>query len=121
MLTHIIKTNKHLALFGSVSKVRKFKKRYVFLRDTLGLEVYQRLSLEAKYQITKYAMENNMPQADKHALRNVVISISPVSKKIKVLDGSIEENIVRTNNQPKILYIGMDEIYVDLQFGVNVI
>lgn len=40
-------------------------------------------------------MEENMSQAARHALRNTQISRSTVSKKIKVLDGSINEVITR--------------------------
>ena len=43
-------------------------------------------------------MDENMSQAARHALRNTVVSRSTVSKKIKVLNGSIKENITRTNN-----------------------
>ena len=60
-----------------------------------------------------------MSQAAKYALRNTVVSRSTVSKKIKVLDGSIKENIKRTVNQPKVLYIEMDEIHANLQHGGN--
>lgn len=56
-----------------------------------------------------------MSQATKHALRNTVVSRSTVSKKIKVLDDSI----TRTTNQPDILYIEMDEIHANLQYGGN--
>ena len=60
-----------------------------------------------------------MSQAAKHALRNIIISRSTVSKKLKVLDGSIEEIITKSNNQPLTLYIEMDEIHANLQHGGN--
>lgn len=60
-----------------------------------------------------------MSQSARHALRNTVVSRSTVSKKIKVLDGSIDENITRTDSQPDILYIEMDEIHANLQKGGN--
>lgn len=44
-----------------------------------------------------------MSQATKHALRNTIISRSTVSKKIKILDGSINEVIAKSTNQPDIL------------------
>lgn len=92
---------------------------YVPLRDVLHIKPYQRITNEAEYQLVKYAMEENMSQSAKHALRNITLSRSTVSKKIKVLDGSIEENITRTTNQPNVLYIEMDEIHANLQKGGN--
>ena len=98
---------------------KKTKERYVPLRDILHLKPYQRLTNEAEYQLIKYAMEENMSQAARHALRNTQISRSTVSKKIKVLDGSINEVITRSANQPDVLYIEMDEIHANLQHGGN--
>ena len=95
------------------------KERYVPLRDILNLKPYQRLTNEAEYQLIKYAMSENMSQAARHALRNTVISRSTVSKKMKVLDGSIVENIAKSTNQPDVLYIEMDEIHANLQHGGN--
>jgi len=105
---------------NSTSYVNKqTKERFVLLREILHLKPYQRLTNEAEYQLVKYAMDENMSQAARHALRNIVISRSTVSKKIKVLDGTIEENITRVSNQPSILYIEMDEIHANLQHGGN--
>ena len=105
---------------NSTSYVNKTtKERFVLLREILHLKPYQRLTNEAEYQLIKYAMDENMSQAARHALRNTVISRSTVSKKIKVLDGTIQENITRTNNQPDILYIEMDEIHANLQHDGN--
>ena len=105
---------------NSTSYVNKTtKERFVLLREILHLKPYQRLTNEAEYQLIKYAMDENMSQAARHALRNTVISRSTVSKKIKVLDGTIQENITRTNNQPDILYIEMDEIHANLQRDGN--
>ena len=98
---------------------KETKEYYVPLRDVLHLKPYQRLTNEAEYQLVKYAMEENMSQAARHALRNTQISRSTVSKKIKVLDGTIKENIIRTDNQPDVLYIEMDEIHANLQKGGN--
>ena len=95
--------------------------RYVFLREVLNLKPYQRLTNEAEYQLIKYAMDVNMSQAGKYALRNVVISRSTVSKKLAKLDGSIKEEIRKSVNQPKTLYIEMDEIHANLQHGGNCI
>ena len=95
--------------------------RFVFLREVLHLKPYQRLTNEAEYQLTKYAMDVNMSQAGKYALRNVIISRSTVSKKLAKLDGSIKEEIRKSTNQPKILYIEMDEIHANLQKGGNCI
>lgn len=95
--------------------------RFVFLREVLHLKPYQRLTNEAEYQLTKYAMDVNMSQAGKYALRNVVISRSAVSKMLAKLDGSIKEEIKKSINQPKILYIEMDEIHANLQHGGNCI
>lgn len=93
--------------------------RFVLLREILHLKPYQRLTNEAEYQLIKYAMDENMSQAARHALRNTIISRSTVSKKIKVLDGTIVENVTRTDNQPPVLYIEMDEIHANLQHGGN--
>ena len=94
-------------------------KRFVLLREILNLKPYQRLTNEAEYQLIKYAMDENMSQSARHALRNTVISRSTVSKKIAKLDGSINEVITRCENQPDILYIEMDEIHANLQHGGN--
>ncbi len=98
---------------------KKTKQRFVLLRDLLYLKPYQRLTNEAEYQLIKYAMSENMSQAGRHALRNVIISRSTVSKKIKVLDGSIIEDITKSTKQPEVLYIEMDEIHANLQHGGN--
>lgn len=95
------------------------KERFVPLRDILNLKPYQRLTNEAEYQLIKYAMEFNMSQAGKNALRHNIIHRSTVSRKMKVLDGSIKEDIAKSNSQPKILYIEMDEIHANLQHGGN--
>lgn len=105
---------------NSTSYINKItKERFVLLREILHLKPYQRLTNEAEYQLIKYAMDENMSQAARHALRNTIISRSTVSKKIKVLDGTIEENITRTDNQPDVLYIEMDEIHANLQHNGN--
>ena len=105
---------------NSTSYINKETGEYfVPLRDILHLKPYQRLTNEAEYQLTKYSMEENMSQAAKHALRNTQVSRSTVSKKIKVLDGSINEVITKSTNQPNILYIEMDEIHANLQKGGN--
>ena len=113
-------TSVGLITINSTSYInKKTKERYVPLRDILHLKPYQRLTNEAEYQLIKYAMEENMSQAARHALRNTQISRSTVSKKIKVLDGSINEVITRSANQPDVLYIEMDEIHANLQHGGN--
>ena len=105
---------------NSTSYINKETKEYFIpLRDILHLQPYQRLTNEAEYQLIKYAMEENMSQSAKHALRNTIISRSTVSKKIKILDGTIKENIERVANQPDVLYIEMDEIHANLQRGGN--
>ena len=105
---------------NSTSYINKqTKERFVLLREILHLKPYQRLTNEAEYQLIKYAMDENMSQSARHALRNTIISRSTVSKKIKVLDGTIEENITRIAYQPDTLYIEMDEIHANLQHGGN--
>lgn len=105
---------------NSTSYVNKTtKERFVLLREILHLKPYQRLTNEAEYQLIKYSMSENMSQTAKHALRNTILSRSTVSKKIKVLDGTIEENITKSINQPDVLYIEMDEIHANLQHGGN--
>lgn len=95
------------------------KQYYIPLRDILHLKPYQRLTNEAEYQLIKYAMSENMSQSARHALRNTIVSRSTVSRKIKVLDGSINEVITKSTNQPDVLYIEMDEIHANLQKGEN--
>lgn len=105
---------------NSTSYVDKNTKEYFIpLRDILHLKPYQRLTNEAEYKLVKYAMEDNMSQSAKHALRNITVSRSCVSKKIKVLDGSINEQITKSNSQPDVLYIEMDEIHANLQVNGN--
>lgn len=98
---------------------KKTKERFVLLREILNLKPYQRLTNEAEYQLIKYAMDENMSQSSRHALRNTQVSRSTVSKNIKVLDGSINESIVRSTVQPDTLYIEMDEIHANIQHGGN--
>lgn len=98
---------------------KETKERFVLLREILHLKPYQRLTNEAEYQLIKYAMDENMSQSARHALRNVVVHRSTVSKKIKPLNGSIKENINKSNNQSNTLYIEMDEIHANLQKGGN--
>ena len=98
---------------------RETKKSYYPIRDILNLKAYQRMTNEAEHTITKYAMENNMSQAAKHALRNTPISRSTVSKKVAKLNGSIKEDIKKSTNQPDVLYIEIDEIHANLQHGGN--
>lgn len=93
--------------------------RFVPLRDILDLKPYQRLTNEAEYQLIKYSMEFNMTQAGKCALRHNIIHRSTISRKMKVLDGSIKEDITKSSHQPKVLYIEMDEIHANLQQGGN--
>ena len=98
---------------------KRTKDRFVLLREILHLKPYQRLTNEAEYQLIKYAMDENMSQSARHALRNIIISRSTVSKKIAKLNGSIKENIIRVENQPDVLYIEMDEIHANLQKDGN--
>ena len=116
----ILITSVGVITINSTSYIDKeTKEYYVPLRDILHLKPYQRLTNEAEYQLIKYAMDENMSQAARHALRNTQISRSTVSKKIKVLDGSIEEDTTKSTNQPDILYIEMDEIHANLQKDGN--
>ena len=95
------------------------KKRYVFIRDVLNLKPYQRITDEAQYQLTKYAMEENMSQSARHAIRNNEVSRSIVSKLIKNFKGTVKEQIKRVDSTPNILYIEMDEIHANLQIKGN--
>ena len=91
------------------------KERFVLLRELLNLKPYQRLTNEAEYQLIKFAMDENMSQAARHAIRNTQVHRSTVSRKLAKLNGSIIENITKSTNQPDILYIEMDEIHANLQ------
>ena len=101
------------------SKDKDSHEYFVLLRSILNLKPYQRLTNEAEYQLVKYAMSENMSQSARHALRNAEVHRSCVSRKLAKLDGSIIENIKRTDNQPDTLYIEMDEIHANLQIGGN--
>ena len=123
-----IKETRHRTLITSIGCIhvkstsyydKKTKEHFVLLREILHLKPYQRLTNEAEYQLVKYAMDENMSQSARHALRNTQVSRSTVSKKIAKLDGSIIENITKSNNQPDILYMEMDEIHANLQKGGN--
>ena len=123
-----IKETRKRTLITSVGCIRvnstsyydeKTKQRFNLLREILHLKPYQRLTNEAEYQLIKYAMDENMSQSARHALRNTQVSRSTVSKKIGKLDGSIVENITKSSVQPNILYIEMDEIHANLQKGGN--
>ena len=70
---------------------KETKERFVLLREILHLKPYQRLTNEAEHQLIKYAMDENMSQSARHALRNTQVSRSTVSKKIAKLDSSIIE------------------------------
>ena len=50
---------------------KETKERFVLLREILHLKPYQRLTNEAEYQLIKYAMDENMSQSARHALRNI--------------------------------------------------
>lgn len=105
---------------NSTSYINKETNEYFIpLRDILHLKPYQRLTNEAEYQIIKYAMEENISQSAKHALRNTPISRNCVSKKIRLLNGSIVEDVTKSTTQPDILYIEMDEIHANLQHNGN--
>ncbi len=95
------------------------KKRYVFIRDVLNLKPYQRVTDEAQYQLTKYAMEENMSQSARHAIRNNEVSRSYVSRLIKNFKGTVKEQFTRIDNTPNILYIEIDEIHANLQIKGN--
>lgn len=95
------------------------KKRYVFMRDVLNLKPYQRITDEAQYQLTKYAMEENMSQSARHAIKNYEVSRSIVSKLIKNFKGTVKEQITRVDINPSVLYIEMDEIHANLQIKGN--
>ncbi len=98
---------------------KKTNERYAFLREVLHLKPYQRITDEAEYEIIKYAKENNMSQASRHTIRNTQISRSAVSKKIRSLKGSVNPEIRRVDNTPKVLFIEMDEIHANLQTNKN--
>ena len=98
---------------------RNTNERYSFIRDLLHIKPYQRITDEAEYELTKYAMSENMAQAARHAILGEQVSRSIVSKKIKNFKGTIHEDIKRTDNTPRVLYIEMDEIHANLQDGTN--
>lgn len=98
---------------------KETNERYVFMRNLLNIKPYQRITDDAQYELTKRAMSENMSQAAKYGIRNTVVSRSTVSKMIKNFKGTIHEQIIRTNNTPKVLYIEIDEIHANLQIKGN--
>ena len=127
-LNYNIKETRKRTLITSVGSItinstsyinKSTKERFVLLREILHLKPYQRITNEAELQLIEYAKEANMSQSARHALRNTVVSRSTVSKKIKALKGSIKDEPTRVNEQPDVLYIEMDEIHANLQFGGN--
>lgn len=96
-------------------KDRQTKKEFCYIRDVLGLKPYQRMTDTAEYKLVKYAMEDNMASSGRHAIRDTIISRTTVSRKIKAFKGSLHEDITKTTNQPKVLYIEMDEVHANLQ------
>ena len=100
-------------------KNKETNKSYIFLREILNLKPYQRMTDKAEFELINYAKEENMSQAAKHAIRNTLVSRSTVSKKIKNAKGTIHEEIKKTDTQPDVLFIEMDEIHANLQKGGN--
>lgn len=94
---------------------KQTKKSYCYIRDVLNLKPYQRMTENAEYCLINYAKEDNMASAGRHAIRNTIISRTTVSRRIKRLKGSLHEDIHKTENQPKVLYIEMDEVHANLQ------
>lgn len=91
------------------------KKSFNYIRELLNILPYQRTTLYAEYIITKHAMENNMSQAARYAIRNTEVSRSMVSKLLSKLDGSIYEPIPKVKRIVPVLYIETDEIHANLQ------
>ena len=73
----------------------------------------------AEYCLVNYAKEDNMASAGRHAIRNTIISRTTVSRRVKNLKGSPHEDIHKTKNQPKVLYIEMDKVHAKLQNKFN--
>lgn len=96
-------------------KDKETGKSFNYTRDLLNLLPYQRVTLYAEYTIAKYAIENNMSQAARNALRNTEVTRSYVSKLLSKLDGSIHEKIPDVKKAIDILYIETDEIHANLQ------
>ena len=94
---------------------KESKKSFCYIRDILNLKPYQRMTDNAEYCLINYAKEDNMASAGRHAIRNTIISRTTVSRRIKSLKGSLHEEIKKTDSQPKVLYIEMDEIHANLQ------
>lgn len=93
---------------------------YCFIRDdVLNFKPYQRISNEAEYKIIKYASENNMSQAARYAIKNVILSRATISNKIRSYNGTLPIVYNKINNQRDILYIEMDEIHVNMQKQVT--
>lgn len=93
---------------------------YSFIRDdVLKLVRYQRMTNQAELSLIKYAMDENMSQSSRHAIRNTVVSRATVSNKIKKIKGSLNVEITRAKETPEVIYIEMDEVHANLQHGGN--
>lgn len=94
---------------------KETKKILNYTRDILNLCPYQRISDTAEYLLIKFAMENNYSMAAKYAIKNTQVSRTTVANKVRNLNGNLNEDVEKTNNQPNVLYIEMDEVHANLQ------
>lgn len=94
---------------------KKSKKLLNYTRDILNLKPYQRISDTAEYLLIKFAMENNYSMAAKYAIKNAQVSRTTVANKVRNLNGNLNEKVEKTQNQPNVLYIEMDEVHANLQ------
>ena len=90
-------------------------KSYYYTREILNMIPYQRLTLTAEYKIVKYAMEFNMAQAGRLAIRNHEVSRSLVAKIVKNLKGSLHEKPPEKKKFIKVIYVEVDEVHANLQ------
>lgn len=114
-----------VTIFGNISfsfrryKDRETKEQYIFVRDILNLKPYQRFTDTAEKTLLECSMDTNNSYAAKHAIRNCIVSRAKVSKLVRKLKGSTKLDKTKYPNQPKVLYIEMDEIHANLQSGGN--
>lgn len=114
-----------VTIFGNIDlSYRRYKNKdtneqYIFIRELLNLKPYQRFTDTAEKELIKCSMETNSSYAAKHAIRNCEVSRAKVAKISRRFIGTLKIDEQKCENQPKVLYIEMDEIHANLQNGKN--
>lgn len=87
---------------------------YSYIEDYLGIDKWAKMSLTAETNLINNAIDNGMSWASKNTIPNYIISRQTISVKIKNINYSYQEPIIRKET-PKVLYIEADEVHANLQ------